>query len=142
MHRFFPALVSMTGARITEIPVQHYPRQHGVSKYGFNRIFKVFSDIIAINLIIKFSSLPLKGFAVLSLPFLFLSLFLGTAAILGLMLNWSAGKPMFFLLSSVLSVTAVVHLLALGVLAELIIGTSDLQHTSLPEITMKTLQKE
>jgi hypothetical protein len=49
---------------------------------------------------------------------------------------------MFFLLSSVLSVTAVVHLLALGVLAELIIGTSDLQHTSLPEITMKTLQKE
>jgi glycosyltransferase involved in cell wall biosynthesis len=142
MHRFFPAVVSMTGARISEIPVQHHPRQHGVSKYGFSRIFKVFSDIIAINLIIKFSSLPLKGFAVMAIPFLFLTLFLGGTAFLGGMLGWSAGKPMFFLLASVLSATAVIHLLVLGILAELIVGTSDLQHTRLPEVTMKSLLEE
>jgi len=61
MHRFFPALASMTGARVTEIPVNHYPRKFGVSKYGFDRIFKVFSDIFAMNLIIRFSSMPLMG---------------------------------------------------------------------------------
>lgn len=139
MHRFFPAMVSMTGARITEIPVDHHPRKHGVSKYGFNRIFKVLSDIFAINLIIKFSSFPLKGFALLSLPFILLSLFLLGAAVLGWFLDWTAGKPMFFLFTSVLSGSAVIHLLVLGILAELIVGTSDLQHTRLPEITMKNL---
>ena len=69
MHRFFPALASMTGARITEIPVNHYERKYGVSKYGFERILKVFSDIFAMNLIIRFSSTPLKGFAFSSIPF-------------------------------------------------------------------------
>ena len=62
MHRFFPALASMTGARVTEVPVNHYPRRHGKSKYGFDRIFKVFSDIFSMNLIIRFSSMPLVGF--------------------------------------------------------------------------------
>jgi glycosyltransferase involved in cell wall biosynthesis len=141
MHRFFPAMVSMTGARITEIPVVHHPRKYGISKYGFNRIFKVFSDIFAINLIIKFSSFPLKGFALLSLPFLLLSLFLLGAALFGWILGWTAGKPMFFLFTSVLSGSAVIHLLVLGILAELIVGTSDLQHTCLPEITMKNMMQ-
>lgn len=141
MHRFFPAIVSMTGARIAEIPVEHHSRKHGVSKYGLSRIFKVLSDIVAINLIIKFSSMPLKGFAVLSLPFVILSLFLGSAACLGWMLHWSAGKPFFFIIASVLSGSAVVHLLILGILGELIVGISDLQHTSLPELTMKDLLK-
>jgi hypothetical protein len=101
----------------------------------------VFSDIFAINLIIKFSSFPLKGFALLSLPFLLLSLFLLGAALFGWILGWTAGKPMFFLFTSVLSGSAVIHLLVLGILAELIVGTSDLQHTCLPEITMKNMMQ-
>ena len=73
MHRFFPALASMTGARITEIPVSHHPRRYGVSKYGFERIFKVLSDIFAMNLIIRFSSYPLKGFVLSAVPFVILT---------------------------------------------------------------------
>jgi len=42
MHRFLPALASMTGARVTELPVNHFPRKYGSSKYGFERIFNVF----------------------------------------------------------------------------------------------------
>ncbi len=34
---------------------------------------------------------------------------------------------------------AVVHLAVLGVLGELVVSTSDLTHTELPEITKKTL---
>jgi glycosyltransferase involved in cell wall biosynthesis len=50
MHRFFPALALMHGFTVTEVPVQHYPRIHGVSKYGMgNRLFKSLYDLIAVR---------------------------------------------------------------------------------------------
>lgn len=139
MHRFFPALASMTGAQVTEIPVTHHPRKYGVSKYGFERIFKVFSDIFAMNLIIRFSSMPLKGFTLCAFPFALLSLVflvLGGAAHL---LDWSHDKAAFFLFTGGMSAMAVTHLVGLGILGELVIATSDLTHTQMPEITKKTI---
>lgn len=139
MHRFFPALASMTGARITEIPVKHYPRQQGVSKYGFERILKVFSDIFAMNLIIRFSSTPLKGFFLGGSPFIFLGIFFMLLAIFGVIFNWSSGKALFFFLLSGLTGMTGVHLFVLGFLGELIVATSDLRHTSMPEVTKQTV---
>jgi hypothetical protein len=139
MHRFFPALASMTGARVAEVPVRHYPRKYGVSKYGFERIFKVFSDIFAMNLIIRFSSMPLMGFAICSLPFLLFVLFFGALAVLSLIYQWTAGKALFFFIAAALSGMGFVHLITLGVLGELVVGASDLSHTALPEITKKTI---
>lgn len=50
MHRFFPALALMHGFTVTEVPVQHHPRKHGVSKYGVgNRLFKSIYDLIAVR---------------------------------------------------------------------------------------------
>jgi dolichol-phosphate mannosyltransferase len=50
MHRFFPALALMHGFTITEVPVRHYARMHGLSKYGVgNRIFKGLYDLIAVR---------------------------------------------------------------------------------------------
>lgn len=50
MHRFLPALALMHGFTVTEIPVRHYPRIHGVSKYGVgNRLFKSLYDLIAVR---------------------------------------------------------------------------------------------
>ena len=132
MHRFFPALASMTGARVTEVPVKHYARKYGVSKYGFERILKVFSDIFAMNLIIRFSSTPLKGFAFSSVPFFIMMLFFGILAVFSWNFQWTSGKTLFFLIAMALSGMAVVHLITLGVLGELVVGTSDLSHTKLP----------
>ena len=139
MHRFFPALASMTGARITEIPVSHYPRRSGVSKYGFSRIFKVFSDIFAMNLIIRFSSYPLKGFVLSALPFMCLTAFFGILSVLAIAFSWTSGKALFFMLASALSALPVMQLVMLGVLGELVINTSDLTHARLPEITIKEI---
>jgi glycosyltransferase involved in cell wall biosynthesis len=139
MHRFFPALASMTGARVTEVPVNHYPRKYGVSKYGFDRIFKVFSDIFSMNLIIRFSSNPLKGFALAAAPFFCISTFFFFLGALAILLNWTAGKPLFFMMAGALSGFAVIHLVMLGVLGELVINTSDLTHTQMPEITKKRI---
>jgi glycosyltransferase involved in cell wall biosynthesis len=141
MHRFFPALASMTGARITEVPVNHYARKYGVSKYGFERILKVFSDIFAMNLIIRFSSTPLKGFAFSSLPFFLMTVFFGILSIISWNFQWTSGKTLFFFIAMAVSGMAVVHLIALGVLGELVVGTSDLSHTKLPRYK-KIMEKE
>ena len=48
MHRFFPALAKMHGFTLTEVPVRHFPRAHGASKYGIgNRLWRSLYDLIA-----------------------------------------------------------------------------------------------
>ncbi len=50
MHRFFPAVAQMYGYTVTEVPVQHFPRAHGVSKYGVgNRLFVGLYDLFAVR---------------------------------------------------------------------------------------------
>ncbi len=50
MHRFFPALALLHGFTVTEVPVRHYPRAHGVSKYGVgNRLFQGIHDLVAVR---------------------------------------------------------------------------------------------
>ncbi len=50
MHRFFPVLAKMYGFSVTEVPVQHFPRAHGSSKYGIgNRLFAGLYDLLAVR---------------------------------------------------------------------------------------------
>ena len=50
MHRFIPALIKGAGFSVVEIPVNHRPRQHGVSKYGFgNRALRATMDMFAVR---------------------------------------------------------------------------------------------
>lgn len=49
MHRFLPALFKNEGFRVTEVAVNHRPRQHGKTKYNFlNRSFNTISDMLAV----------------------------------------------------------------------------------------------
>jgi dolichol-phosphate mannosyltransferase len=48
MHRFLPALIQLQNARVKQIPVRHFPRQEGESKYHlFNRLTGPFMDCFA-----------------------------------------------------------------------------------------------
>lgn len=48
MHRFLPALFLLENGRFKELPVRHYPRQAGVSKYHlWNRLKGPFIDCFA-----------------------------------------------------------------------------------------------
>lgn len=50
MHRFIPALIGSLGYRVTEMPVNHRPRVHGVSKYGFgNRALRATTDMFGVR---------------------------------------------------------------------------------------------
>jgi glycosyltransferase involved in cell wall biosynthesis len=62
MHRFIPAMSSIAGARIVQVPVRHHARQFGKSKYGLSRIYKVLLDLIAIRLVVAYANRPLVWF--------------------------------------------------------------------------------
>lgn len=50
VHRFIPALVKNAGYKLTEIPVNHRPRQYGVSKYGLgNRALRATTDMFGVR---------------------------------------------------------------------------------------------
>jgi glycosyltransferase involved in cell wall biosynthesis len=84
MHRFIPAMASLVGARVKEVPVTHHARQHGASKYGLSRTWKVLLDLLSIKMIIGFAQRPLLWFGMLALPFAVLSVGALVAAVLPL----------------------------------------------------------
>jgi glycosyltransferase involved in cell wall biosynthesis len=47
LHRYIPALIALEGAtRITQVDVNHRPREFGSSKYNLSRTTRVMSDLI------------------------------------------------------------------------------------------------
>ncbi|ERM81644.1 hypothetical protein P872_19685 [Rhodonellum psychrophilum GCM71 = DSM 17998] len=49
MHRFLPALTQIHGGRVKEIPVNHFPRTEGISKFNLrNRLFHPFLDSLLV----------------------------------------------------------------------------------------------
>ena len=82
MHRFIPAITTLEGSRITEIVVNHRAREHGISKYGISRIWKVLFDIITIKMLIHFHYRPILWFSLLASIFFVLGLGLGILTIL------------------------------------------------------------
>lgn len=62
MHRFVPALASQFGARVTELPVNHFPRLHGVSKYGISRTMRVILDLMTVKFLMAYSTKPIQLF--------------------------------------------------------------------------------
>ncbi len=48
MHRFLPALIQLQGGRVKQLPIPHYPRYAGDSKYHLrNRLIGPFFDTLA-----------------------------------------------------------------------------------------------
>jgi glycosyltransferase involved in cell wall biosynthesis len=67
MHRFIPIYASWQGARVTEVPVNHYPRQSGESKYGLERVFKVVLDLLVIQFLGRYETKPIYVFGAFGL---------------------------------------------------------------------------
>jgi len=58
MHRFVPVLASARGFRVAEIAVEHHPRLHGFSKYGWSRIPKGLLDLATVVFLTRFRYRP------------------------------------------------------------------------------------
>tara|TARA_R110002012_G_scaffold86322_2_gene214502 strand:+ start:8047 stop:8814 length:768 start_codon:yes stop_codon:yes gene_type:complete len=54
MHRFFPALALIQGKKVIEIPVKHFPRITGKSKFNvWNRLLSPLQDTLALRWMMK-----------------------------------------------------------------------------------------
>jgi glycosyltransferase involved in cell wall biosynthesis len=62
MHRFIPIYAQWIGAHVSEIPVRHFPRGSGKSKYGMNRIFKIILDLMVVKFLLSYSQKPIYVF--------------------------------------------------------------------------------
>jgi glycosyltransferase involved in cell wall biosynthesis len=62
-HRYLPVLASALGARITEVPVNHRPRQFGESKYGLSRTFTVIVDLVRLRRMMREAADPASDVA-------------------------------------------------------------------------------
>lgn len=69
MHRFLPIYAKWHGARITEIPVNHYARTSGSSKYGLERVLKVLMDLMTVKFLDKYMLKPMYLFGFWGLMF-------------------------------------------------------------------------
>ncbi|MRR06135.1 MAG: glycosyltransferase family 2 protein [Deltaproteobacteria bacterium] len=59
MHRFLPALFMREGTRVVSVPVNHRPRERGVSKYGLhNRLWVGLVDIAGVMWLLRRAKNP------------------------------------------------------------------------------------
>ncbi len=119
LHRFIPVLAHHRGYRIAELPVNHRPREHGRSRYGFERYLRGFLDLLTVSFIGRYRQRPLHLFGGLGLV---LGL-LGTATLVYLTIVKALGhaignRPLLTL--GVLLVVVGMQFFSLGLISEMI----------------------
>ena len=73
LHRYIPAIAGQKGFSITEVAVNHRPREFGETKYGGNRLFHGFFDLFTMLFTGKYFDRPLHFFGSIGLVFIFIS---------------------------------------------------------------------
>lgn len=119
MHRFIPALASIDGAVIKEVPVNHRPRVAGTSKYGLSRTFKVILDLLTVLFLKRFLTRPLHMFGRAGFAFFFVgALILGSLVVDKLLFGHDIGTRPLLLLGVLMFLTGI-QLISTGIIAEI-----------------------
>lgn len=120
LHRFLPALAAARGFRIVELPVKHYPRRSGESKYRAEHFPHGLLDLFTVAYLTKHRFHPLRYFGGLGAGLLLVGLALG--AVLSPYLTMPGLTPPqwhFFMWLLALALVILGPLfIALGILAE------------------------
>jgi len=119
LHRFIPAMSTLTGARIAEIVVRHHHRQFGMSKYGISRAWRVFLDLFLIKMLTGFAAKPALWFGALSLP----GVVLGSVCLLAFFIPGVSGVVLITL--AFLWFALAGHFLVMGIIGEMILREGD-----------------
>ncbi|MGE5481076.1 MAG: glycosyltransferase [Chloroflexota bacterium] len=135
MHRFLPALAHRDGFKVTELPVKHYARRFGKSKFGLSRFINGFLDLLTVVFTTKYLKKPLHFFGSIGM----LLVILGFLIDGWLTIEWAAGltslsnRPLALL--GVALIIVGVQITSLGLLGEMIIKNSpeNLQTYSIKE---------
>jgi glycosyltransferase involved in cell wall biosynthesis len=122
LHRYIPALAHQLGYRVSELAVNHRRREHGRSKYGFERYLRGALDLLTVVALTRYGRRPGHLFGGLGA----LSGLIGTLILLYLTGVWvftdnSIGTRPLLTLGVLLEILAV-QLISLGLIAELILA--------------------
>lgn len=125
LHRFIPALASMHGTKVVEVPIRNIERPQGRSHYGISRTTRVFFDLITIRFLLRYMTRPLHFFGPAGLLGVF-----GGGGILAWMLleKLLRGSHLFLehgplLLLGMMLALFGVQLVAVGLIGELVMRT-------------------
>lgn len=122
LHRFIALNAHIDGARITEIPVNHYARKFGVSKYGLGRTFKVINDLFLILFQRKYLQKPLYLFGNMGMFFFSLGLLINSYLLVIKLMGHDIGsRPLLIL--GVLLILVGIQLFTIGIVADLLMRT-------------------
>ncbi|NQU85162.1 MAG: glycosyltransferase family 2 protein [Mariniphaga sp.] len=119
LHRYIPVLVTLEGAtKITQVDVNHRPREFGKSKYNLSRTTRVMSDLILMMFFKKYLQRPMHLFGGIGIVTLGIGVLINIYMfILKLGGHDIWGKPL--LLLGILLVMGGIQFITIGVIAEL-----------------------
>ena len=119
LHRYIPVLASRKGFSVGEIVVEHHPREHGSSKYGWDRFYKGLLDLITVLFITKYTRRPLHLFGLIGLG----ALGIGLTINIYLAYLWTRGASLSdrpLLLLGILLMLLGIQVLTTGLVGEMI----------------------
>lgn len=123
MHRYIPVLAGYRGFRIAEVPVEHRPRIFGRSKYGWQRLFGGFFDLLTVIMLTRYNRKPLHIFGAVGVVLFGVGFVIEVYLAVGWFLGrWIGDRPL--LMAGVLLLIVGVQFLFFGLLAEMIAYSS------------------
>ncbi len=119
LHRYIPALIALEGAtKITQVDVNHRPREFGSSKYNLGRTTRVISDLILMVFFKKYLQQPMHFFGSIGIVTLGIGVLINLyLLILKLFGHDIWGKPLILL--GILLVMGGIQFITIGIIAEL-----------------------
>ena len=124
MHRYIPAIVHTKGFKVTEIPVEHRPREFGRSKYGVERYLRGFLDLLTVKLLTSFTHSPLYLFGRIGSTFSIIGFLIGLYLTI---MKYAFHQPLYnrpLLFLSILLIMVGLQFFSIGLLGELIVNQS------------------
>jgi glycosyltransferase involved in cell wall biosynthesis len=143
LHRFIPVLITLEGAsRITQVDVNHRPRQFGRSKYSLSRTTRVMSDLLLMLFFKKYLQRPMHFFGMLGIVTLGIGMLINFYLLILKIIGHDIwGKPL--LLLGILLVVAGIQFFTTGIIAELQMRTYyEAQHKTPYQIRRVVKTKE
>ena len=121
LHRYIPALAHQSGYKVAELAVNHRAREHGKSKYGFERYVRGAIDLLTVMTIAKYGRRPAHLFGGLGLASSMLGfLILAYLAVVKIFFGAGIGdRPLLML--GILLVILGVQLISIGLIAEIVL---------------------
>jgi len=120
LHRLTPVLAADAGFRVAEIPVNHRPRRHGRSRYGWGRALRGPLDVITVLFLGRFAQRPLHLFGTTGLVMGFSGFTIALYLTWLKVVNGEAIGDRPLLLLSVLLMLAGLQLFSLGLIGEMV----------------------